>query len=302
MLNLIIAISPNCFLQTSKNIYGDQKRWNKEDPLCFEYTIGSIKEMIVHTQKNIVGFTFILLNGQNKSYIENTNYITSKIDLANRGIIGYNIYIGEGVDGLKFQLSDSSTTELFGDLTNKCFSYLNSSFFKIQYLELNTISGCVEKNNLTYFPYLAFSFDFSNCQLRSTLTQSSTTHSTISTSQSSTTHSTMSTTESSSTISNLTTTQIATNLLSTVLTKTTTRDGITYNKQVLTNQLLNGIANYLHETVSRFNLILALNIGNEEDAIFCIQNGADVNIKDNNGNTALILGILMQLLKFTFFR
>ena len=167
---------------------------------------------------------------------------------------------------------------------------MNSSFFKIQYLEINTISGCVEKNNLTFFPYLEFSFDFSNCQLRSTLTQSSTTHST------------MSTTESSSRISNLTTTQIATNLLSTVLTKTTTRDGITYNKQVLTNQLLNGIANYLHETVSRFNLILALNIGNEEDAIFCIQNGADVNIKDNNGNTALILGILMQLLKFTFFR
>jgi hypothetical protein len=285
---LITGISQNCSLLTSKNIYGDQKRWNKDDPLCFEYSIESIKEMTVHTQTNIIGFTFILFNGQNKSYIENTNYITSKIDLANRGIIGYNIYIGEGVDGLKFQLSDSSSTELFGDLTNKCFSYLNSSFFKIQYLEINTISGCVEKNNLTFFPYLAFSFDFSNCQLRSTLTQSSTTHST------------MSTTESSSRISNLTTTQIATNLLSTVLTKTTTRDAITYNKQVLTNRLLNGIANYLHETVSRFNLILALNSGNEGDAIFRIQNGADVNIEDNYGNTALILGTLIQIFKFTF--
>jgi hypothetical protein len=119
MLKLIAGIMPNCSLLTSKNIYVDQKRWNKDDPLCFEYSIEIIKEIIIHTQTNIVGFTFILFNGQNKSFLENTNYMNiSRIDFVNREIKGYNIYTGGGVDGLQFQLSDSSSTDLFGDLTN----------------------------------------------------------------------------------------------------------------------------------------------------------------------------------------
>jgi hypothetical protein len=64
--------------------------------------------------------------------------------------------------------------------------------------------------------------------------------------------------------------------------------------------LNNHRCNYFHKNFQ--DLILDLSSGNISDAIFCIQNGADVNIKDNNGNTALILGILIHLFKFTFFR
>ncbi len=195
-----IVRSENCMPLTSKTIYGNQTRWRNDDEKCFEVPISSLKEITVHKLINVVGFTFNFTNGDSKSYIENTNYKNStKIDLRNAGITGYDIYTGDGgVETIKFQLSDSSSTGLIGDMTNGCFSYLNSSVFKIQFLEINRIYGCVD-NNSNCFPYLAFSFDFSNCPLRQVTSIIATTGNST-TSSSSTTELTTHGTTSSSTL------------------------------------------------------------------------------------------------------
>ena len=71
-ISLIAGIgTQSCLPLTSKNFYGDQRSWMKGDATCFEISISNLKEIIVHTLTSVVGFTFILLDGQNKSYLEN---------------------------------------------------------------------------------------------------------------------------------------------------------------------------------------------------------------------------------------
>ncbi len=216
-----IVGSENCMPLTSKTIYGNQTRWRNDDEKCFEVPISSLIEITVYKLINVVGFTLNFTNGDSKSYIENTNYKSStKIDLSNARATGYDIYTGDGgVQTIKFQLSDSSSTGLIGDMTNGCFSYLNSSVFKIQFLEISRIYGCVDRNS-NCFPYLAFLFDFSNCplkQISSTITTTKIITGFLSSTTESTTQSTTTSTSSSTTESFFSFTELNIRLLNGIL-------------------------------------------------------------------------------------
>jgi hypothetical protein len=157
----------NCMPITARNRFG-----NKPDGSCFEITISDLSQMIIHTQTNIIGFTFNFKNGSNQSYIENWSVIKNfVIGLNNIYITGVDIYVGGGIEALKLQLYDTMTqnfnlTEIIGDSQNGCFSYLNSSFFKSQSLVIDSIKGCLGNNQLNYFPFLEFTYSFSQCPIQ----------------------------------------------------------------------------------------------------------------------------------------
>ena len=152
-------VSLNCMALESTNSYGGTRSGT-----CFEVLVSSLKEIIVHTQTSVIGFTFIFNDGSNKSYLENLVYENSyNINLTNIKITGFNIYTGPGVHAIQFQLSNSGSSQMIGDSTNQCFNFLNSTFLKIQYLEIKMIYRCIDNNKLQYFPYLAFSYSFSQC-------------------------------------------------------------------------------------------------------------------------------------------
>jgi hypothetical protein len=166
----------NCMPITTRNRFG-----NKPDGSCFEISISDLNQMIIHTQTNIIGFTFNFKNGSNQSYIENWSVIKNfVIDLNNIYMTGVDIYVGRGIEALKLQLYDSMTqnfnsTEIIGDSQNGCFSYLNSSFFKSQSLVIDSIKGCLGNNQLNYFPFLVFKYSFSQCPIQVIYPQNPTT-------------------------------------------------------------------------------------------------------------------------------
>jgi hypothetical protein len=89
-------------------------------------------------------------------------------------LIGVNIYIENGVEGLQFQLFDwnlnkESISKTMGQ-SSGCLHYLNSSSVKIKYFKIDSIRGCVDEKISNYFPFLEFSYSFSQCPFRNTST------------------------------------------------------------------------------------------------------------------------------------
>jgi hypothetical protein len=167
MLAASVQSQSNCLSITSWNRFG-----NKPDGSCFEVSISDLYQMIIHTQVNIIGFTFNFKNGSSQSYSVNSGIMNkSVIDLNNIYMTKASIYVGDGIEGLKFELYDSTTqnlnsTEIIGNSQKGCFSYLNSSFFKAESLVIDSIKGCFDNNQLNYFPFLEFSYSFSECSVQ----------------------------------------------------------------------------------------------------------------------------------------
>jgi hypothetical protein len=163
-----IESQSNCMPITAWNYFGSKPDIGE----CFEVLISDLDQMIIHTQINIIGFTFNFKNGSTQSYNENSGIMNkSLIDLKNINMTGVDVYVGEGIEALKFQLYDSLTqnfnsTEIIGNSQNGCFSYFNSSFFKSQSLVIDLIKGCVDNKQLTYFPFLEFIYSFSQCLIQ----------------------------------------------------------------------------------------------------------------------------------------
>jgi hypothetical protein len=182
MLTLIIlwfivnigSPTPNCLVLQATNFYSASK--STFDPnSCFEVQISDLKEMIVHTQSSIVGFTFNFNDNTTKSYIENSTELNNfTINLRSIDLIGVNIYIENGVEGLQFQLFDwnlnkKSISQTMGQ-SSGCLHYLNSSSVKINYFKIDSLRGCVDEKISNYFPFLAFSYSFSQCPFRNVST------------------------------------------------------------------------------------------------------------------------------------
>jgi hypothetical protein len=98
--------------------------------------------MIVHIQSSIVGFTFNFNDNTTKSYIENSTKLNNfSVNLREIDLIGVNIYIENGVEGLQFQLFDwnlnkESISKTMGQ-SSGCLHYLNSSSVKIKYFKID---------------------------------------------------------------------------------------------------------------------------------------------------------------------
>jgi hypothetical protein len=211
----------NCLVLQSTNIYGGQ-RYTFDQISCFEVLVADLKEITVHVQLNVVGFTFNFKNGTIQSFMEVfENTSNFRIDLSTSHLIGAKIYVGEGIEGLQFELNDWNTnqksfSEMIGKSTG-CFSYFNSNFVNINYLKIDSILGCIDKKGSKYFPFLSFSYSFSQCPFRnssstisssktSTLTTESTTSSSTTLKTETTTATTETTTYSSTSLTTETTT------------------------------------------------------------------------------------------------
>jgi hypothetical protein len=157
----------NCMPITACNRYG-----TKPVGSCFEVSISDLNQMIIHTQTNIIGFTFNFKNGSSQSYNENSGIMNNfVINLNNIYMTGVDIYVGDGIESLKLKMYDSmtqnfSSTKKIGNSQKGCFSYINSSFFKSQSLVIDLISGCVDNKKLNYFPFLEFTYSFSQCPIQ----------------------------------------------------------------------------------------------------------------------------------------
>lgn len=153
-----------CLVLETKNFYGTYTSQS-----CFNILVSDLAKMTIHTISSIVGFTFTFINGSTQSYIENERYTSNyTIELINISITSANIYIGNGIEGIQFQFFNSSSNEstlspTIGQSIG-CFSYFNSTSMNVKYLMINSINGCLQQNNLTYFPYLFFSYSFSQCK------------------------------------------------------------------------------------------------------------------------------------------
>ena len=165
-----------CQVLTATNTYGKIRTGN-----CFQVLVSSLKQIIVHKETNIVGLTFNFFNGTSSSFIEKSSITKSySINLANATVNGVNLKIGTGVESLQFLLTSSSSnnaslTEMMGNSSSGCLVYLNSSFLNVPCFEINTLYGCVDDKNSSYFPYIAFSYYFSHCTSATETTSKTTT-------------------------------------------------------------------------------------------------------------------------------
>ena len=156
----------NCLVLQSSNTFGGSRSGE-----CFDFQVADIKEIIVHTKSNFVGFTFKFNNQTIKSFLENSSCFFNNftIDFSSIDLIGVNVYLGKGVEGIQFQYYNSTSnisqiSEMMGQSTG-CFYYLNSSNLNINYLKIISIQGCVDDKGSNYFPFLSFSYSFSKCSL-----------------------------------------------------------------------------------------------------------------------------------------
>ena len=170
MIILEVAGAQNCLVLQSTNFYGGL-RSTFDQNLCFEVQVGDLKEIIVHTNSNLVGFTFNFKDGTTQNFMETSGSTNnSRIDLTTSDMIGCKIYLGEGIEGLVFQLYDwNKNQESFSTVMGQsgdCFSYFNSSSLNIKYLKIDSIQGCIDKKGSNYFPFLSFSYSFAQCPFR----------------------------------------------------------------------------------------------------------------------------------------
>ena len=168
IINFVKSENLNCMPLTA-SIYFGSKRVGS----CFDVSVSKLKQIIVHTQINIVGFTFNFIEGTNESYFENKGIMTDHaIDLNNIYLIGANVYVGEGIEGFKFKFYNlttktSNSTQIIGNSQSGCAFYFDSDsrFLKAQSLVITSMKGCVDDKNSTNFPFLEFSYLFSQCPL-----------------------------------------------------------------------------------------------------------------------------------------
>jgi hypothetical protein len=174
MIILEVTGAQNCLVLQSTNFYGGQ-RSTFDQNLCFEVQVADLKEIIVHTNSNLVGFTFNFKDGRTRNFTETSGSTNDfLIDLSTSDLIGCTIYVGEGIEGLEFQLHEWNTNEesfstVMGQ-SGDCFSYFNSSSLNIEYLKIDSIQGCIDNKESNYFPFLSFSYSFSQCPFKSSIT------------------------------------------------------------------------------------------------------------------------------------
>ena len=69
-------VRTTCMAITASSLYG-----GLPSGLCFEVSVTTLKQLIVHTQTNITGFTFNFNDGTSESYIEKSGIMTNYIVL-----------------------------------------------------------------------------------------------------------------------------------------------------------------------------------------------------------------------------
>ena len=74
----IECATPNCLVLQATNFYNASKS-TFDTNSCFDVQIADLIEMIVHTQSNIVGFTFNFNDNTTKSYIGNSTKLTISV-------------------------------------------------------------------------------------------------------------------------------------------------------------------------------------------------------------------------------
>jgi hypothetical protein len=221
------AAAHNCLVLQSTNVYGDMRSQFDQNS-CFDVQIVDLSEVIAHVKSNIVGFTFNFKDGKSQSFIETSGCTKNiRIDLLTNELIGGHIYVGEGIEGLQFKSHDWSTNQetlhkMMGQ-SSGCFSSFDSNSLKINFLKIDSIHGCIDKKGSNYFPFLSFSYSFSQCPFRNSLATVSrkipTSNSETSTIFTSTVSATTTYTTTSSTIT-LTSTMLSTTTHTTTLTST----------------------------------------------------------------------------------
>jgi hypothetical protein len=83
------------------------------------------------------------------------------------------VWIGAGINGLQFKLSENKNTSIMGS-SNGCNSFLNSTYVNSKYFKIDSISVCKDDNNSTDFSSIGFHYSFSQCPFiaSSSITQS----------------------------------------------------------------------------------------------------------------------------------
>ena len=123
LIKIIFVSASNCLILNSSNSFGGTRTGT-----CFEYLVEDLKQIIVHSQVSVVGFTFIFLDGTNTTYVENSQFTNSStIDLTSTNIIGVKIFSGPGIQGLQFQYESKIWTQIVGQSIG-CLKTLDSNF------------------------------------------------------------------------------------------------------------------------------------------------------------------------------
>jgi hypothetical protein len=162
---LIVKIESKCSNETCPvlsaiNRYGRTRNGN-----CFQISVSKLREIVVYTDRCVVGFTFKFLNGTILNYFERKTFKRNyTVDLTNnKELIGVDLKVGIGVESIQFHFNNSISTEMMGESPDDYLLHLNSSFLNLSCLQIHTISGCIDDKNLQYYPFMAFSYYFSLC-------------------------------------------------------------------------------------------------------------------------------------------
>ena len=160
----IARTDPNCMVLKAFNYFGSPT-WYTNPSACFTHLMDSVNNLtIYYTNQSIIGLAFNFNNGTNESYIHyNSSLIGEEsINLSNSFIIGVDVWIGAGINGLQFKLSENKNTSIMGS-SNGCNSFLNSTNVNSKYFKIDSIIGCIDDKISTDFSSIGFHYSFSQC-------------------------------------------------------------------------------------------------------------------------------------------
>jgi hypothetical protein len=155
---------PNCMVLKAFNYFGSST-WYTNPSACFTHLLDSVNNLnIYYTNESIIGLAFDFDDGTNESYIQHNSSINAEesINLRSSYIIGVDVWIASGINGLQFKLSENKNTSIMGS-TNGCNSFLNSTYVNSKYFKIDSISVCKDDKNSTDFSSIGFYYSFSQC-------------------------------------------------------------------------------------------------------------------------------------------
>ena len=145
MFKNIKSISNRCLELQASNSFGGATEGN-----CFKVSLTNLNELIIYTGETINGLEFIYKDNSNISFIQNKN-LRNSLNLKNAIITEVDIWVGSGIDGLRFQIYNFSTNSYQNSpemgKNNSCHFKLNALFLNAQFYRLDSISGCTVSNN-----------------------------------------------------------------------------------------------------------------------------------------------------------
>ena len=154
-----------CLVQNSSSIFGTLSS------SCFSVSVSSLYEIIIHTDTSnttILGITFNFINDASASYMEKSEIsINNSIKLNDSEIRGVAIGGRDSIDSLQFQIysyvsQNITWTPKFGGNSSNS-SFLNASSTNSAFLLITTIYACIDCNQSSSLPSLAFDYTYSPC-------------------------------------------------------------------------------------------------------------------------------------------